>query len=140
MLFAGCADNGVTTQEFIARADAICSEMKEDIEALPSPRLPSEIGPHVNASAQVISRGLDRVRALEYPEKDRPTVEAFLERATEAVGYLPGLGRAAAKNQTVKLQETTSKLEAASERAREIARAFGFKVCGGVSDQDLASP
>lgn len=140
LLAATCADAGPTTEEFIARADAICGEMRQEVGALPQPRLPGDIRAVVDESVAVIDRGLDRLRALEIPEEDRPAVEAFLEKSGEAVGYLPSVGRAAAKNQTVKLQEATSKLEAASDRAQEIARAIGFKVCGGVSDDDLGSP
>lgn len=138
-MLIGCGAGEVTTEEFIARADAICAETKQQVEALPPPALPVQIEAHLKRSAEIIDAGLDRLRTLEVPAKDRPTVDAFLEASANAVGYLPGLGRAAARNKPVKLQEATSKLETASKRAHDIARAFGFKVCGGVSDGGLGS-
>ncbi|HEX2239735.1 MAG TPA: hypothetical protein VHJ82_01135 [Actinomycetota bacterium] len=138
-LLAGCGAPEVTTEEFIARADAICRETKDEVASLPPPRLPSEIEEHVKRAALIIDDGLDRLRQLEIPEADRPTVEGFFRALQDSVGYLPGFGRAAARNKTIKLQEATEKLEETSERAQDIATAFGFKVCGGVSDQDLGS-
>jgi len=131
-LLAGtaCSDQGLSKEEFIERADAVCAEAEEQTKDLQPPRSPEELAEFTDEAQRITGELLSDLRELEPPEEGRETIESLLATIEEALGYLPQIRDAALERQAQRIQELGSSLQQASSKANEIAQGYGLQTCG----------
>lgn len=125
-----CADEGLSKEEFIERADAICRESEEQTEEIEPPRTPEELAGFVDEAERITGDLLRKLRDLEAPEEDRQEIDALLNKIQEALGHLPEIGRAAEEESAERIKQLGRELRDVSAEANEMARDYGFEVCG----------
>lgn len=129
LMLVGCGDEGPTKQEFIARADRICADAKQDLAKLGRPK---DIGDLERLSAEarrINARVLKELRALEAPEEDRAQIRRMIERLEHATETIPSLTEAARAGDEAALARAARRIRVATEDASRIARDYGFKEC-----------
>lgn len=135
-----CGGGGLAKEEYIARADEICRASDRETEDLEVPRGVTETREFLEEAESITRRTLERLRELEPPEEDEARIEEMLTKVERAVDLLPQLGQALAQQDTQEGQadarQIATEIQEASSEAQEIARAYGFKECGGVSGAD----
>ncbi len=121
---------GLSKEEFIAAADEICEKADERSQDLEAPTNARALRVFVERAEQITRRLVEDLRELEPPEGDRDTIERMIDKIEEAIGYLPGIERAARLSDVAAIQQLGARLQAAAAEANDLARDYGMKKCG----------
>jgi hypothetical protein len=121
---------GLSKEEFIEAADEICSEADERSQDLEPPTNPRALSEFVERAEEITRQLVEDLRELEPPERDEETIERMIDKIEEAVGYLPGIERAARISDVAAIQQLGARLQAAAAEANGLARDYGMKRCG----------
>jgi hypothetical protein len=124
-----CA-GGLSKEEFIEAADEICTEADERSQDLEPPTNPRALSEFVERAEEITRQLVEDLRELEPPERDEETIERMIDKIEEAVGYLPGIERAARISDVAAIQQLGARLQAAAAEANGLARDYGMKRCG----------
>jgi hypothetical protein len=120
----------LTKAEFITRADAICKDANDRIDAIPEPQTTEELA---ELGRQVLDIGreqLARLRALRPPAADEETINGTYDVIEEQLGVAEELVAAAEEGDLQGLQELLEQGERLDARGDRIARDYGLKDCG----------
>ena len=122
MLAVVFSGGGVSKEEFIQQADAICSQVSEDASEIePSP----DIGEYYGAFLPLLERQTTEIRALEAPDEDAETLEAWLETQDRLAESFSALAEGTADSDEVTTEITEIQVESS-----ELATQYGFETCG----------
>ena len=124
-----CA-GGLSKEEFIEAADEICAAADERSQDLEPPTNPRALSRFVDRAEEITRQLVEDLRELEPPERDEDTIERMIDRIEEAIGYLPGIERAARLSDVAAIQQLGARLQAAASEANDLARDYGMKRCG----------
>jgi hypothetical protein len=138
LLAAGCGSDDdadgegarLTKAAFITRADAICTDANDRIDAIPEPQTTEELA---ELGRQVLAIGreqLARLRALRPPAADEETINGAYDVIEEQLGVAEELVAAAEEGDLQGLQELLEQGERLDARGDRIARDYGLKECG----------
>lgn len=125
-----CTEEGLSKEEFIQQADAICRQAEERTEQIDPPRTPEALAEFVDEAERITGKLLRDLRELEAPEEGRQTIDRLLEQIEAALATLPELKEAAENRAASRIQELGQELQQASSEANEIAQGYGLEVCG----------
>ncbi|MGH2817833.1 MAG: hypothetical protein ACRDJS_05160 [Actinomycetota bacterium] len=123
-------DGGLSKEEFIEAADEICAEADERSQDLEPPTNPQALREFVERAERITRQLVDGLRELEPPGGDEDTIEQMIGKIEEAIGYLPGIERAARLSDVAAIQQLGARLQAAASEANRLARDYGMKNCG----------
>ncbi|MFP5351100.1 MAG: hypothetical protein ACLGIB_00860 [Actinomycetota bacterium] len=131
-LFAltACTEAGLSKEEFIQQADAICREAEQRTEEIEPPRTPEALADFVDEAERITGGLLAELRELEPPQEGRETIDRLLEQIEAALATLPELKKAAEDRSPDRIQELGRELQQAASEANEIAQGYGLQVCG----------
>lgn len=147
LVAAGCgtgdedsaAGEPLTKAQFIAKAGAVCREVKkahqpyaDEVNKLPRGVGIERVAPLLEATLAESREGLARLRALESPRADRPAIDAYYdaaEKLLEAHAQLADAARANDREKGEKVAATTGEL---SNDERRLATAYGLTDCDNV--------
>lgn len=131
-LLAGtaCTQEGLSKEEYIRRADAICEEAEKQTEQIQPPRTPDALAEFVDEAERITGDLLADLRELEPPEEGRETIDSLLARIEDALGFLPELKEAAEERAAGRVRELGEELQQASSEANDLAQEYGLQVCG----------
>jgi hypothetical protein len=128
----------VGQEEYVRKANAICGDATEAIDALPEPGSLLELADSVPDLLLIAQTELASLRALEPPtdeaEQLDPTLFEILDRQ---IGLLGDLGEAAAADDIVRTQEVVVRASALSAQGSAIATAYGLIECSDTVDSSL---
>lgn len=130
LLSGGCAGGGLSKEDYIEQADAICKEADERTQELEQPRTPEALDDFVERARAISIELLDDLRALEPPEDDQDVINRMLARIEDAIDYLPQIQEAARQRDNEELGRLGQELQAAASEANDIAQEYGLKECG----------
>lgn len=130
LVLTGCSEDGLSKEEFIQEADAICREAEKRTEEIEPPRTPEALAEFVDEAERITGELLADLRKLEPPEEGRETIDNLLQRIQDALDTLPQLKEAAQTRAASRIQELGQELQQASSEANEIAQGYGLQVCG----------
>lgn len=128
-LLAGCNDDGLSKEEFIARADEVCADVNARTQELEQPRDPREFTRFARRAKAITEEAVADLRALEPPEDDAATIDRMIDNIEEAVNVLPEIGDAVAAEDFQRVQELGTQVQASAQQAQEIAQDYGFEEC-----------
>jgi hypothetical protein len=121
---------GLSKEEFIEAADEICAEADERSQDLEPPTNPRALSEFVDRAEEITRQLVEDLHELEPPERDEETIGRMIDKIEEAVGYLPGIERAARLSDVTAIQQLGARLQAAASEANGLARDYGMERCG----------
>jgi len=138
---AGCGGGGDDTSSkdrYITSADGICNEARQVSTAMQQ-QIQQVMGQgNVVGAAQVINqyqpeyrRHLDRLAALAPPKGDESQVKAVVAAMNESADDVAAESRALAGNDQALFDQVAASSRTHQARAQKLAKAYGYKVCGG---------
>ena len=130
-VLAACGgDDRLSKAEFVRRADAICARYARRLERVPPPQTVADVPSYVERGIPVAEREIAELDKLRPPRQDDAEVARLLAELKTTVAELEHLGTAAAARDRDAVRSATRRVEAASARAAELARRYGFRDCG----------
>jgi hypothetical protein len=142
-LVAGCGggDSTLSADEFRERADAVCADAGERLDALTEPTAGEEVLPYLETGLPIQAEELERIRELEPPDE----LQAAFDEALELNQQRQDLIRQAAdrieggEDPQAVIAEVGPELERLQAEARAKARELGLAVCGADDDASGAT-
>lgn len=125
-----CADGGLSKEDFIEQADALCREADEKSEQLEPPRSPEDLKEFAEKATEITEDLARQLRELEPPEGDADVINEMIERIEGAIGLLPDIQAATEQRDTEELERLVADLREESSEANRIAREYGLESCG----------
>jgi hypothetical protein len=128
------AEEGVSKQEFIGKADAICTEANERREALQSPEMrslehPGAVVRYARTMEPVYAGALTRLKGLEVPRKDEETIKAMLAKFEQAFTRIPDVVAAGRERDEGRMEQAWNDWTNLAIEGQSIAHKYGSKEC-----------
>ncbi|MBD0317174.1 MAG: hypothetical protein ICV71_01525 [Thermoleophilia bacterium] len=125
----GGGDGRLSREEFIRRADAICTDYDARLARLGNPASIEELGKLAARALPIAREGVAKLRALEPPETLEGDVDRWLARNDENVASIAAIGDAARADDATRVQELASAATANERKADALARRLGLRAC-----------
>lgn len=127
LVFSG---GGVSKEEFIEQADAICRSVGEETATLEPPTDLAATEEFFDAVIPLLDRETREIRALEAPEEDSETLESWLETQDRLLAIFNEAAEAAAADDQNGFDSAFGEATAVQVESGGLAASYGFKVCG----------
>ena len=131
----GCGGGGNTKSDFIARADAICTNTLRQTRALVPPASTSQPGgaqaAYLAEVVALVQSEADQLRALKRPSgdaQDRAALSAYFAALGEVVAAYRQLEAAARRGDAQTVADVEATLQASP--VAELAASYGLRACG----------
>jgi hypothetical protein len=133
-VLAGCSggdggDGRLSKEEYVERADAICTEYERRLNELPKPASIRELGEVAARALSLARRGVRELKALRPPGEVRADVRRWLERNDRNLMLLEALRDAARAGKTTRVQEIASGAADNEAAADRLAKRIGLQAC-----------
>ncbi len=136
---SGGAAKPLTKAQFIARADAICRDVKaaqqpytDRIRALSRVDQLERLAPILEGAQEESRKGLQRLRALPAPEEDRATLDGYYAAAQKLLDAGAELAAAAKANDRARGRKVAASAGALSADEQRLADDYGLEDCNDV--------
>jgi hypothetical protein len=134
VLIAACGGGGggeaLSAEEFRQQADAICKDYEGQINDLGSPNSLDELPAFVDKVIPIIEEGNAKLADLEPPDELAEDWDRAMELQNENLDVAHDLQDAIHDQDTARVQDDLTKLNATDQRSNEIARKIGLEDCG----------
>jgi hypothetical protein len=117
--------------DWASRANAICTEMTGDVQALPFPTSSADLLTWIDSLDGVVTRAVSRLHGLPAPAGRAAQVKTMLATYDKALAGLHTLISAAKHGQKIDYAAIQTKTAALGKHADAIARDLGATACGG---------
>lgn len=138
------APSSLTKAEYIKKADAICEEgatfigdaLDEALAAADALEMNNthdarlDLAETMDVFAAQLSATTRELRALAPPAEDPATVSKYLDALDSTIKSLEGFSSAVESNDVSRARELHDEGVSTSNTAKDLARGYGFKVCG----------
>jgi hypothetical protein len=129
-LAGGCGGGGrLSHEEFVKRADAICSAYRGSTRRLAHPRSYAQVLAYVKQTLPVYEAALRKLEALQPPKRDEATVRAWLAADRRIVKAEQQLALAAQRRNFDGVTAAANAVQQAGVDARHAAAELGMKIC-----------
>jgi hypothetical protein len=129
-LLAGCGGGGrLSHDDFVQRADAICSAFRNAAGSTARPRTYDQIVAYVNKTLPLYEAARRKLAALKPPAGDEPTVRDWLAADKQIASALHDLGEAGLRRDFPAVTAAAGNVQAEGVTSRHAALALGLKVC-----------
>lgn len=125
---AGCG-GGLSHDEFVQRADAICTAYDAQVKLLTRPSSYDEIVTYVEKTLPIYVGAINELSALEPPARDRAAVHDWLTANRRVAAAVRTLRAAALRHDPAATNDASAAVQAASNESRRAASALGLKTC-----------
>ncbi len=129
ILLVACSDDGSKADDFLARADEICSQADAEIDKLERPKSLEKAQPFLKKVDSITRDALGKLDQIEPPEEQAEQFQNMVDLLKIALFYQPQLREAVRQENVAAAQEVRARISNAVQDASEIARAFGLEVC-----------
>ncbi len=132
LLLSGCSvgsstvDHHVTTQAYIARADAICARVDRANNHIPTD---SPLADVVRETTDGLSRGVSDLKALDRPAGHDQELDAWFHDLDQEVAAFARMQPAADAGDQIELFHLFTSTEPLGRKIQREARRFGFDDC-----------
>jgi hypothetical protein len=134
LLLAACGGGGsgqsLSADEFRQQADAICKDYEGKIKDLGSPNSLDELPAFVDKVIPIIEEGNGKLADLQPPDELAKDWDRAMELQNENLDVAHDLQDAIHDQDTARVQEDLTKLNATDQQSNEIARKIGLEDCG----------
>jgi hypothetical protein len=130
VLGAGCGgDEGLSREEFVSEAEAICDEFDQRVNEVDEPESPADVERYVNEVRPVVENGLNELRELQPPEEFQERWDVLMARNDEGLEALDDLAQAGANGDEARVQEISDDAARRDEESDRIALELGLEKC-----------
>jgi len=128
-LLSGCGSSRLSHDDFVERADAVCSRYDAAVRKLRSPQTLTEVERYTRRVIPIYGKALTELAALEPPNEDVASFRAWLRADRRIAADLEALAAAAASRQIPRVREVVRTATVHNRSSNRIARRLGLKVC-----------
>jgi hypothetical protein len=133
LTLAACGGGGggpqLSRDQFVAKADAICSQVATQRKALTPPTRLPDIPAYVSGYLPALDSGLKKLKALRPPADMQSGVKDWLKAVEETRGLLSDLGSAAKKGDAAAVAKVGAESTSVNSRRQAAARSLGLTSC-----------
>jgi hypothetical protein len=130
VLGAGCGgDEGLSREEFVSEAEAICDEFDQRVNEVDEPESPADVERYVNEVRPVVENGLNELRELQPPEEFQERWDVLMARNDEGLEALDDLAQAGANGDEARVQEISEDAARRDEESDRIVLELGLEKC-----------
>jgi hypothetical protein len=135
VLLGGCGgDDGLSREEFISAAEAICDEYDQRVDEVDEPEGVDDIERYVNEVRPVVVDGFSELEALQPPAELEEQWDELMAARDETLEVLDDLDEAGANGDLARIQEITEEASRRDGESDRIAREIGVQKCSGTGD------
>jgi hypothetical protein len=120
----------LTADEFRQQADAICKEYEDKLNELGSPSSLDDLGNFIDKAVPIIEEGNNKLQDLEAPDEVSADWDRALELQDKNLQVARDLQEAIHDNDTARIQDLVSQLDATDAESTRLAREVGLENCG----------
>lgn len=121
---------GVSKEEFIEQADAICKAALEDSSEIPPPTDLEATGNLFSEVTPILQEQTRDIRALERPEEDQEVLEDWLNTQDQLVEVFQIAADEATAGNQQGFDDAFTEANAIQAQSNRLAADYGFGVCG----------
>lgn len=133
-LIAGCGGGGgggqLTAAELRQKADAICADYTQRVEALGQPESLEDLPEFIDQAIPILEQGLDELGELEPPDELEANWERAMTLNEQTLGLTRDLRDAAEEGDDERVQQLIVQLDEAEAEVDGLAREMGLEECG----------
>jgi hypothetical protein len=126
----GGGGQSLNAEEFRQQADAICKQYEDKLSELGSPSSLDDLSTFVDKAVPILAEGNDKLAELEAPDDLSADWDRAMELQDENLQVARDLQKAIHDNDTARVQELVSKLDATDAESTRLARNVGLENCG----------
>jgi hypothetical protein len=126
----GGGGQSLNAEEFRQQADAICKQYEDKLSELGSPSSLDDLSAFVDKAVPILAEGNDKLAELEAPDDLSADWDRAMELQEENLQVARDLQKAIHDNDTARIQELVSKLDATDAESTRLARNVGLENCG----------
>jgi hypothetical protein len=126
----GGAGQSLSAEEFRQQADAICKQYEDKLDELDSPSSLDDLGNFVDKAVPIIEEGNNKLSELDPPDDLSSDWDRAMELQDENLQVARDLQKAIHDNDTARVQELVTKLDATDAESTRLARNVGLENCG----------
>jgi hypothetical protein len=126
----GGGGQSLNAEEFRQQADAICKQYEDKLSELGSPSSLDDLSAFVDKAVPILAEGNDKLAELEAPDDLSADWDRAMELQDENLQVARDLQKAIHDNDTARVQELVSKLDATDAESTRLARNVGLENCG----------
>jgi hypothetical protein len=126
----GGGGQSLTAEEFRQQADAICKRYEDKLDELGSPSSLDDLGNFVDKAVPIIEEGNNELQDLEAPDELSEDWDRAMELQDENLQVARDLQDAIHDNDTARVQDLVSQLDATDQESTRLARKVGLENCG----------
>jgi hypothetical protein len=129
---AGCGggNGGLSSEELIAQADAICVEYERRTEGVATPEGFEDIERFAAETRTLIQEAVNELAGLKPPEELAEDYDRWIAQNEENLGLLEEVESAAAEGDEPRVRDLLGEAQQAGARTDRLAREIGFEECG----------
>jgi hypothetical protein len=136
LFLAACGGGGggsgqsLSAEEFRQQADAICKQYEDKLNELGAPSSLDDLGNFVDKAVPIIEEGNNELSKLEPPEDLSGDWDRAMELQDQNLQVTRDLQQAIHDNDTARIQDLVSQLDATDAESTRLARKVGLENCG----------
>jgi hypothetical protein len=127
---AACG-GGLSKAELVKQGDAICKRVNEKVAKQQEPTNAADLAALAKQTVKISDPAIDDMEALEPPDELEKDFDAFVASLKQQRDLTMQIGDAAAKGDTVKIQQIATQAQKAQAEYQKLVDKIGFKECGG---------
>jgi hypothetical protein len=129
----GSGGQQLSKEEFASKANQICTDIQNKVNALSAPKQVGEISAYVDKARSVLNDGLDRMRALQAPSETQAARDKFVSVGEHQSDLFNKLKDAAKSKDIQRLQQIQAQFQTLSSQSVQAARGMGASKCAGAT-------
>jgi hypothetical protein len=127
---AACG-GGLSKAELVKKGDAICKRVNDEVAKQQEPTNADDLAKLAKETVKISDPAIDDMDALEPPDELEKDFDKFVASLKHQRDLTKQIGDAAAKGDTVKIQQVANEAQKAQAEYRRLSDKIGFKECGG---------
>lgn len=127
--FGEGADDRLSRDEYIRRADAICADYDKRLNDLGRAESVEQLAENADRALPIAQEGVGKLRELQPPENLERPVDEWLERNDRNVDLIEALRDAARAGEETRIQELAAEAAENEAAADRLAGRIGLKDC-----------
>jgi hypothetical protein len=129
LVVAGCGGGRLSHDDYVTRADAVCTAYQNKVALLTHARTYSEVIAYADKTLPLYTAALDKLRALKPPSSDEPAVRRWLAADEKVATAIARLRDAAMRHDPAATNDASAEMQAAGLAGTRAAAALGLKSC-----------
>jgi len=129
LMVAGCGGGRLSHDDFVARADSVCTAYQKKVALLTHARTYDEVIAYADTTLPLYMAALDKLRALRPPSSDEPEVRRWLAADGKVAAAIGRLREAAMRHDPAATNDASAEVQAAGLAGTRAAAALGLHSC-----------